>query len=72
MFSPEVHARLSQLRSIAQERKLTHEEEAEAVRLIRGERKISAQVSAQAKAAKAKPDPAATLEKLKLMLAGGK
>jgi len=50
MFSPEVHARLDQLRAIAQQRKLTQEEEAEAVKLIRGERKIAATVSAASKA----------------------
>jgi len=72
MFSPEVHARLDQLRAIAQQRKLTQEEEAEAVKLIRGERKIAATVSAASKAAKAKPDPAATLAKLQDMLAGMK
>ena len=70
MFSPEAHARIDQLRAIAQQRSLTREEEAEVVQLIRGERKIAATVSAQAKAAKAKPDPAATLEKLKGLLAG--
>jgi hypothetical protein len=65
MYSPETDARIAQLRAIRQERPLTTEENIEAIRLIREGRVGASYASAGAKAAKAKPDPQAVMDKLK-------
>ena len=58
MYSPEAVARLDQLRAFAQERKLTTEEQAEAISLIRNDRTGASYASAGAKAKKAAKAPA--------------
>jgi hypothetical protein len=69
MESPETAARLSYLRDKAERGEtLTQEEEAEAIRLIRQDRKIAATVSAKSKAAKTPVNPTAVLDKLQAIL----
>lgn len=52
MYTPETISRIEQLRSFAQSRKLSLEEQQEAIRIIRGERVGAAHASAGAKAKK--------------------
>lgn len=68
MESVETSVRISQLREISQTRKLTQEEEAEAIALVRGDRKSAAVASAAKKSATAKADPTATLAKLAALM----
>jgi len=69
MESAETTARLAYLRDKTQRgERLTDEEEKEAIRLVRQDRKAAPLVSAKSKAAKAPADPGAVLEKLKGLL----
>jgi hypothetical protein len=73
MYSPETISRIDQLRAIAQSRKLTLEEQQEAIRLIRAERVGASYASAGAKAKKAASAPAdgaAILAAMQQALAG--
>lgn len=58
MYTPDTVARIDQLRAIAQQRKLTLEESAEALKLIRADRVGASYASAGAKAKKAASAPA--------------
>lgn len=73
--SPEIEARLSALRAIAQSRELTNEEAKEAIALVRNDR-VSASYSAKGAKAKAdgakKATPMEALDKLKALLGGPK
>ena len=53
MYSPETVSRIDQLRAFARERKLTLDEQQEAIKLIRGDRVGASYASAGAKAKKA-------------------
>ena len=67
MYTPETVSRIEHLRAAAQSRKLTQEEQTEAIALIRTERVGASFASAGAKAKKAaavKPDGADILAKL--------
>lgn len=57
MYLPETIARIDQLRAISLTRKMTVEEQQEAIRLIRGERVGASYASAGAKAKKAAAQP---------------
>jgi hypothetical protein len=57
MYSPETVSRIEQLRAFARQRKLTHEEQQESIRLIRGERVGASYASAGSKAKKAAAAP---------------
>lgn len=58
MYTPETISRIDQLRAIAQTRKLTLEEQQEAIRLVRADRVGASYASAGAKAKKAAAAPA--------------
>lgn len=67
MYTPETVNRIEQLRGFAQQRRLTLEEQQEALRLIRGERvkaSIASSASKSRKAASEAPDGAAILAQL--------
>ena len=64
MYSPETVSRLETLRQFAQQRDLTPDEQREVITLLRQGRATASQVTAKAKAAKAKPDGAAVLANL--------
>ena len=69
MESPATAARLAFFRDKVQRgEKLTAEEQAEVVRIVREDRKTASVVSATSKSAKAPADPAATLAKLNDLL----
>ena len=57
MYTPETISRIDQLRAIAQSRKLTLEEQQEAIRLVRADRVGASYASAGAKAKKAAAAP---------------
>ena len=58
MYPPETIVRIDQLRAIAQTRKLTMEEQQEAIKLVRGDRVGASYASAGSKAKKAAAAPA--------------
>jgi hypothetical protein len=58
MYSPESIARIDQLRALSQQRKLTLDEQQEAIRLVRADRVGASYASAGAKAKKAASAPA--------------
>lgn len=58
MYSPESIARIDQLRALSQTRKLTLEEQQEAIKLVRMDRVGASYASAGAKAKKAAAAPA--------------
>lgn len=74
MYSPETVSRIEYLRAVAQTRKLTQEEQTEALSLIRADRSNASYASAGARAKKAtaaaKPDGADILAKLQAFLPG--
>lgn len=75
MYTPETVARIDQLRSLAQQRKLTLEESAEALRLIRADRVGASYASAGSKvkkAAAAPVDGAALLAAMMSAVSGAK
>jgi hypothetical protein len=57
MYSPEATARIDQLRALSQTRKLTLEEQQEAIKLVRADRVGASYASAGAKAKKAAAAP---------------
>lgn len=75
MYSPESIARIDQLRAFAQTRKLTIEEQQEAIRLVRADRVGASYASAGAKAKKAAsaaPDGASLLAAMMQAVQGAK
>ena len=72
MYTPETVSRIDQLRALAQQRKLTLEESAEATKLVRGDRVGASYASAGSKAKKAAAAPVDGAALLATMLAAVK